>query len=221
MKPILIALAFVGLLYFLYTQFPYALSEDGDKAHLFYMSSILVFLLAGSASRFPLNKTLKYALGWLVAAALIGMAYMFREELSNNPVMAELVPHRVQMQADGSLTVQAAKGGHYYIEALVNGQPVKFMVDTGASDIVLSPKDAERVGFRRAALVFDRIYNTANGVGKGASVKIGVMQVGPILMKELPASVNEADMSHSLLGMSFLKRLKGYTVENNTLTLIP
>jgi aspartyl protease family protein len=105
------------------------------------------------------------------------------------------------------------------VTATVNGLPVDFLVDTGASDIVLSPADAARLGYAPESLHFTRQYVTANGIGRGAPVRLGSLAVGPIAYADLPASVNEAPMAESLLGMTFLRRLESYEVRRDVMIL--
>lgn len=101
----------------------------------------------------------------------------------------------------------------------MNGVSVIFLLDTGASDIVLDPGDAVRLGFNLDRLAFTRRYQTANGVVKGAPIRLDSVQIGPIKLRNVSASVNGAPLGRSLLGMSFLDRLSGYGVENGTLIL--
>ena len=103
----------------------------------------------------------------------------------------------------------------------MNGGRVTFMVDTGATDVVLAPADARRIGLDPAGLTFDQLASTANGTVTGAAIRLDSLAVGPIEMRDLPATVNGADMSESLLGMEFLNRLSGWRVENGVLTLVP
>ena len=95
----------------------------------------------------------------------------------------------------------------------------RFLVDTGASDIVLSPSDAKRLGVDVAQLQFTQDYETANGVGRGAPYTIERLTVGPVLMTVVPASINQTPMESSLLGMTFLKRLDGFEVRGRKLYL--
>ena len=115
--------------------------------------------------------------------------------------------------------VQPSAGGHYVVEAVVNGAPVTFLVDTGASDIVLTMADAERLGFHPATLRFTQRFATANGEVRGAPVVLREIRVGQFSLFDVPASVNEAPLRVSLLGMSFLQQLNGYSVENGRLVL--
>jgi aspartyl protease family protein len=105
------------------------------------------------------------------------------------------------------------------VEAVVNGTPVTFLVDTGASDIVLRMADAERLGFQPATLRFTQRFATANGEVRGAPVMLREFRVGEFSLFDVPASVNEAPLRMSLLGMSFLRQLDGYGVENGRLVL--
>ena len=80
---------------------------------------------------------------------------------------------------------------------------------------------ARRIGIDPARLDYDQYAETANGTVRGAAIRLDSIAIGPIAMRQIPAAVNGADMSESLLGMEFLKRLKGWRVENGQLTLVP
>jgi aspartyl protease family protein len=105
------------------------------------------------------------------------------------------------------------------VEAMVNGAPLTFLVDTGASDIVLTMADAERLGLRPGSLHFTQRFATANGEVRAAPVVLREIRVGQFSLFDVPASVNEAPLRVSLLGMSFLQKLNGYGVENGRLVL--
>jgi clan AA aspartic protease (TIGR02281 family) len=122
-------------------------------------------------------------------------------------------------ESDLEYVIDAGAGGHFVIEAVVNGAPVTFLVDTGASDIVLTMADAERLGFRPENLRFTQRFATANGEVRAAPVVLREVRIGQFSLFDMPASVNEAPLRVSLLGMSFLKRLHGYGVEDGRLIL--
>ena len=85
--------------------------------------------------------------------------------------------------------------------------------------MALTLSDAQRLGFDAETLVLNRPYNTANGVVYGASVRLGEVSVGTIILRDVAASVSAGDLNRSLLGMSFLGRLASYEVARETLTL--
>jgi len=111
------------------------------------------------------------------------------------------------------------RGGDFLVIGSANETPVKFLVDTGASDIVLSPSDAERAGIDIARLKFDRTFETANGEGRGAAFTLDELQIGNMKLFNVPVSVNRATMQTSLLGMAFLSRMKSFEFRGRKLTL--
>jgi clan AA aspartic protease (TIGR02281 family) len=122
-------------------------------------------------------------------------------------------------ESDLEYVIDAGAGGHFLVEAVVNGAPVTFLVDTGASDVVLTMADAKRLGFRPENLRFTQRFASANGEVRGAPVVLREIRIGQFSVFDMPASVNEAPLRISLLGMSFLKRLQGYGVEDGRLIL--
>ena len=162
---------------------------------------------------------LKYATVWIAIALLLVLGYSYRDVIMSSRLVAELMPSRPIVNAEGALVVRAGDNGHFFVDAEVNGAMVKFMIDTGASDIVLSPRDARRAGYALADLKYTRAYNTANGVVGGAPVMLDSLKVGPVEIRDIPASVNGAEMDGSLLGMTFLRQFREYRVEGNSLIL--
>lgn len=127
-----------------------------------------------------------------------------------------------QVQGEGAaseMVLRADANGHFIVTAEVNGTPIRFVVDTGATDIIISADDAERAGFRPHQLNFTRKYQSANGIVRGAPVRLRSLRVGQIEMYDVEASVNEVNIGISLLGMGFLSRLEGYQVENGKLVM--
>ncbi len=114
----------------------------------------------------------------------------------------------------------AASSGEFAVAARVNGARVTFLFDTGASMVVLSAADARRAGVDAAGLTFDVPVITANGAALAAEVRLGEIAVGSIVMRNVGALVaRPGALEESLLGMSFLERLKRYTVERGRLVL--
>jgi len=122
-------------------------------------------------------------------------------------------------QPAASLVVRADARGHFLLEAMVEGEPVLFLIDTGASDIVLGLDDAARLGMRPHALRFTRRYQTANGVIEAAGVTLRELRIGALSLYDVDASVTAAPLPVALLGTSFLERLAGYEVEGDRLRL--
>jgi len=135
----------------------------------------------------------------------------------------ELVYEKTVMAAHNSaIHVPMARDGHYWVNIDVNGTPVRFVVDTGASHISLSYRDAKNAGIDPEILNYDRVFKTANGLTRKAIVKIDHISLEAIKMSDILASVSQqGQMDVSLLGMNFLSRLSGFKVENRQLILNP
>lgn len=108
-------------------------------------------------------------------------------------------------------TIRSRPDGHYWTRALVNKKStVEFMVDTGASVVALTYKDAQKMGLRPDKLDYRWEIRTAGGVTMGASVKIDSIQINQVHVKNVDAMVLRTDLEQSLLGMSFLRELYSY-----------
>lgn len=109
--------------------------------------------------------------------------------------------------------------GHFLVEVDVNGIQVRFLVDTGASTVTLTEQDAARIGIPIRALDYSARYETANGEIRAAPVTLRDMQIGGLQIADVEATVTQAPLNISLLGMSFLERLAGYEVSQEGLVL--
>ncbi len=115
--------------------------------------------------------------------------------------------------------IRANGAGHFLIDADVERAKIRFLVDTGATMVVLSPEDARRAGLSEDRLNFSREVSTANGNVRVAPVTLRKFKVGQIVLRDVEAVVNSAPMRVSLLGMSFLRRLDGWQVKGDKLYL--
>ena len=108
-----------------------------------------------------------------------------------------------------TMVIRAGDGGHFQVEARVDGRRMGFMVDTGASQIALRERDAARLGIHPTPRDYSIKVNTANGAGRAARVQLGMVEVGDIIVRDLPALiVPDEALSVNLLGMSFLSRVR-------------
>jgi len=118
-----------------------------------------------------------------------------------------------------TMVITPGHGGHYQVNAAINGREISMLVDTGATMVSLSRRDAERIGILPHQLDFSGRAQTANGVARVAHVTLDELALGEIAVRDVPAAVIDAPLSTSLLGMSFLKRLAGFSVEKGNLIL--
>lgn len=197
-----------------------------DWSDILYLLVLLGLVSSGivTSRRFHLGQAARNAAIWAAIAGLLLIGYSYRQDLRavGNRVFGELVP-AAPMTADDGRTVQVRRGpdGHFHVRGEVNGVTVRFLVDTGASAIVLNQHDAERVGLRPDTLSYTQVFNTANGTVRGAPVRLDRIAIGTIGFRDVRASVNQGELGTSLLGMSFLERLRSFSVEGDVLTLRP
>ena len=117
------------------------------------------------------------------------------------------------------ITFVADASGHFFVDAAVNGVPTRFLVDTGATFVALSPGDAAAAGIAPQNLSFTEATNTANGVAHVAHTTLRSIRLGQLEIADVSAVVMEQPMPISLLGMSFLSRVDGYSIRDGVLTV--
>lgn len=123
-----------------------------------------------------------------------------------------------QSVSNAQIEVPRAEDGHYYLTLNIEGQAIEFMVDTGASNVVLTQADARSLGIDPGALSYMGEASTANGVVRTARVKLTNVDLGPIHDDVLAAYVNDGEMDGSLLGMDYLGRFH-IEITGNTMIL--
>jgi aspartyl protease family protein len=140
------------------------------------------------------------------------------------------MPHAAAVQAAApaaapasygrSLTLDSDRQGHFHVDARIDGDRLGFMVDTGASLVVLRASDAAEVGIRPLPADYTATVSTANGKIKAAPAKLDRVELGDITVYDVPAMVlpDEA-LAQNLLGVSFLSRLKRYEYADGRLVL--
>lgn len=206
----------------LFRIFPGAVTSH-DMPYMVRMLALLAFLSAGVvfARRVSLGEAARNIAVWIGIGAVLMLGYTFRDDLAfvGNRVQSEFLPADPVSSGGHVLAVTQDEGGDFYLYGTADGVRIRFLIDTGASGIVLSPSDASRMGIDLVKLHFSGGYETANGMGAGAPWTIRTLAVGPIQQWNVPASINKTDMHASLLGMSFLRRLKSFEISGRKLYL--
>jgi aspartyl protease family protein len=220
---VLCAIVLGGLTLLLWSQFPDALGTNEDKAYAFQYVAIAALIASGMllGRRVGVGTALRSILAWGAIGLLLVAGYSYRDELSEVAarVTGELRPSEGMLTGERALSFRQAQGGHFLVEAKVGDVPLRFLVDTGASHVILSRADAERLGFDPARLRYTQRFGTANGEILAAPVTLAAVSLGPVTFDNVRAYVSDGDFTGSLLGMSFLRRFRSYEVEGDTLTL--
>ena len=186
-----------------------------DIGQLAYL--VLLLIAVGgwfiAENRGNLGKSARQAAAWgLIFLGVIAAFGLWSD------IRDDVLPRQSSI-GEGRIEVPRAPDGHYYLVLELNGVPVQFVVDTGASDIVLTRADAERIGIDTSKLAFGGRASTANGTVSTAYVKVGDMRLGDIVDRDVRVSINGGEMDGSLLGMSYLRRFDRMEIADNKLVL--
>lgn len=111
--------------------------------------------------------------------------------------------------------------GHYWAEADIDGQAIRFLVDTGATNVVLTRADAQRLGIDPDQLTYDRPVMTAEGRTEAAAVVLDHLSIAGARVNRVEALVIGEGLETSLLGMSYLGRLSRFEATPTALILHP
>jgi aspartyl protease family protein len=176
---------------------------ETDTMQLIYLI-VLGTMVAGwffLQSRGNLNRSLQYGAVWgmifVGGAAAVGVW----QDISRDAQRPQMV-----LSGSNQIVVPKARDSHYYLTLDINEAPIRFVVDTGATDMVLTQADARRAGIDPASLNYLGTANTANGEVRTAFVRLNTVTLGPVTDSNVPAVVNQGQMQQSLLGMGYLQR---------------
>jgi len=186
--------------------------EFGRLAYLLLLAvAVGGFLLVELRAR-P-GQTLRQAAAWgLIFLGAVALAGLWDD------IRGAIAP-QARMLDGGRIEVPVGPDGHYHLTAKVNGTPLRFVIDTGASTIALGPRDAARIGIDPDQLAYAGQARTANGIVQTATVLLDSVAIGDIRDSRVPAVVLRADLELSLMGMSYLARFARVSIEGNRLVL--
>ena len=183
-----------------------------------FAASMVMFLYRGR-----LGKALRDALTWLFVMLILTAGYAMREDLRyvGQRTLAAVVPGYGVASADGgTIEFTAGPDGHFLVNGKIGDTSVAFIVDTGATTVLLSYDDARKAGIDVDGLRFTSPVLTANGQAMAAPYRIGEITLGDIRRSDVTAMISQPGMvGMSLLGMSFLGRLSSFEVRGDRLVL--
>lgn len=206
-----------------------ALLEDSEVMAIVVGGAFLAFvgLSALSAYQGRLGRALLDLLAWVAVGLAAVLGYQHRDDLTHlvYRVAGELTPGRVMLSderpetGDRSVRIRRRNDGHFVARTEVGGIGLNMMVDTGATTVVLRAADAKAAGIDVRKLNYSVAVQTANGTAYAASVRLAAVAIGPIIVPNVEALIAQpGTLRESLLGMSFLRRLRSYEFSGDYLT---
>ena len=195
--------------------------NNGQGPNALYL--LLCILLVASSligMRMSAGKAVRMLLAW-VAIFGVGFAlFAFRDDFSSlgQRLKDEAIGAPAVESSGGELRIPLHSDGHFWVDAEVNGAPVRFLVDSGASVTTISREVADAAGIQTGMRV--EIVETANGTVRMPKARAEQLKVGSIRLSDFPLLVSQQD-GLNVLGMNFLSSLESWGVEGRTLVLQP
>lgn len=163
---------------------------------------------------------------WAVIGGVGAIYLLWPAGAPDTPLDAPVAPDRaVAPKAPApsppaaGVTLDRAADGHFYADAMVNGTPVRFIVDTGATRVALTRADAARIGIAAADSEFTETARGASGPVRFKAVMLDRLTLGAIEARGVESAVVQSDMPVSLLGQSFLNTVGTVAISGNRMTL--
>ena len=193
--------------------------NDGNGPMAIYYLIVAVAVASSLfAMRLPLAKTVKMALAWIAIFGVGFIIFSFRSEFTSIGQRLRAEATGASIEDGATVRIPMAQDGHFWVDATVNGKPLRFVVDSGATVTTVSMHSAKAaqipIGTERT------VVNTANGPAQAIKAYADRLEVGSITRTDFPIDINENDETN-LLGMNFLSTLSSWRVEGNYLVLQP
>lgn len=191
--------------------------DSGSAPYLVFCALAAVFVASSLLTRrIPLGKAARMVLAWVAIFAVVFVLFAFRGDFASFGARLRAEATGAPIVAGQSVTIPMADDGHFWVVAKLNGEDVRFMVDSGASVTTVSRSAAQTAGI---AIGRERgIVSTANGDTTVTLATADRLSVGPIEKTDFPVDISDRD-DMNLLGMNFLSSLRGWRVEGHDLIL--
>jgi aspartyl protease family protein len=239
----LLALGLIGFAAYLYLADPRGEGLRailGEEAHGLSVDVQEIAFLAGSVALALLilpailggyrgrgGTAMRDATGWGMIALALVAGYSYRDELGRFAyrIAGELSPPGSALGVDQrqagehAVRIRRRGDGHFVARVTVNGATIAMLVDTGASTVVLRQSDAQQLGVETRRLRYTVPVQTANGLAYAAHSRLREIAIGSIVLNNVDALVAQPGaLKESLLGMTFLSRLRSYEFSGEFLT---
>jgi aspartyl protease family protein len=195
------------------------MTNDLMLGGVYILMAVMLVLGTLMTRREPAARKLSFGLAWVAIFASGFVLFSFRDDF-------DWVAQRLRAEATGAPVEQGAEiripmaiDGHFWIHGQINGEPVKFLVDSGATMTTIGQRTAQRTSVRVSPTP-NQLVRTGNGIIQMSSGQAGILQVGSIERRNFSMHVAAGD-ELNVLGMNFLSSLKRWGVEGRWLVLVP
>ncbi|MEP3224553.1 MAG: TIGR02281 family clan AA aspartic protease [Parasphingorhabdus sp.] len=199
------------------------MTEDQNINLIFAIGALILVASALFSRRIGMGEIVRSVLGWVAIFAIFIVIFSYQRELAGvwHRVTGELTGANDQVVSGSTLRIRQSADGHYWADAEVNGMPVRFLIDSGATTTALSLSTAQAADVEINEGGFPTYLNTANGTVEAQRGRISSLKVGPMIAKDLSIVVSEAFGDSNVIGMNFLSEMKSWRVEGQEMVLEP
>lgn len=196
--------------------------QDGPSL-IWGVVCIILLISSLGARRLPLGQVAKMALAWIAIFAALFAIFSFRFEFIQiwERMKADISGVSGQSVTGETIQVRRQDDGHYWLLVDVNKNPVRFMIDSGATTTAVNANTAKDTGIKVEANGYPIILSTANGRVTAQRGTVASLKVGNHELKEHQVVVSENFGDVNVLGMNFLDSMQRWKVEANVMTLEP
>jgi aspartyl protease family protein len=199
-------------------------SDGNQAAEFIYLMAILVLVISAFMVRkVPIGRGLQMFAGWVIIFLAAFVAFTLKDDfiaLGKRVYEEARGGGTVVVQAGETLRIKQSMDGHFWVDGELNGEKVRFLIDSGATTTSISADTARRAGIEPSK-GFPALVRTANGVVPVQRGRASRLEVGKIERQNLAVHVSEAFGDMNVLGMNFLSSLSGWGVEGQWLVLKP
>ena len=194
-----------------------------QTAEFIFLVAMLIFVASAyTVRKVPIGKGFRMFAGWVIIFLAAFVAFSLKDDIVGfaNQVLDERRAEAGGVQVGENLEVKQALDGHFWVEGTINGQKVRFLVDSGATTTSISTSTARRAGIEPRGGI-PAMVQTANGLVSVDRGRAERLQVGHIVREDLAVHISEGFGETNVLGMNFLSSLSGWGVEGKRLILKP
>jgi aspartyl protease family protein len=194
--------------------------EDGPSM-IWGVVCILLLVSSLAARRLPLGYVAKAGLAWIAIFATLFAIFSFRFEFIGiwERLKADISGTAGQNISGEAIELRRQDDGHYWLMVNINGEPVRFMVDSGATLTAINATTAREAGVEADG--YPIILGTANGRIAAKRGVVRLLSVGPHSIENHQVVVSERFGDVNVLGMNFLNSMQSWRVEANMMVLRP
>ncbi len=199
------------------------MNSSDQGAEFIYLLAILIFVASAfMVRRVPIGRGLRMFAAWVVIFLAAFVAFTLKDDIVGfaNQVIDERRAESTGLKVGTELRIKQSLDGHFWVDARLNGEDVRFLIDSGATTTSISGATARRVGIEpRRGL--PAMVQTANGTVAVQRGRAERLEVGHIVRDDLAVHISDGFGETNVLGMNFLSSLSGWGVERNRLILKP